>query len=247
MYYEDTGSGEPIIFLHGSLTRGAPTFAAQIQAFQPSNRCICPDLRGHGNTSCTDLCWTSELLADDVIELMNALDLPKAHIVGHSMGADVAMYCAVNYPKRVSSIVSISSAGAVNDSVITYMERFNPESIDMVKYGNLVETIQKEHFAAHGGNWQTLFNQSLANCYTYPDFTDDDFKKITAPFLLIYGSRDAMVKDYEVERLSQNISSFSCRLIEDCGHFPHVASQKCDVVNQMIMDFICQCNSSTQM
>ncbi|ULQ60497.1 alpha/beta hydrolase [Brucepastera parasyntrophica] len=100
MFYEDIGIGEPIIFIHGSLSRGITAFASQIQAFQFSNRCLYPDLRGHGNTSGGEYRWTSPQLAEDIILFMDRLNIPRAHLVGHSMGGDIAMYCAILEPRQ---------------------------------------------------------------------------------------------------------------------------------------------------
>ncbi len=238
MCYEDIGSGDPVIFLHGSLAKGLSTFAAQIQAFEHSNRGIYPDMRGHGNTSCPDPCWTPKQLADDVVALMDELKIPRAHVVGHSMGGDVAMYCAINHTSRIRSVTSISSAGAVNESVTEYLKRLDPRSMDRIKFRSFIETIQKEHFAAHGGDWQAFLSQTISNCDTYPDFSEEELRKITMPFMLIYGSRDAMIKPHEIQRLAENIENFTVNVFEGVGHFPHVFGQRYAEVNQLIKDFI---------
>lgn len=238
MYYEDIGVGEAIIFIHGSLSRGITTFASQLQAFQFSNRCIYPDMRGHGNTYPTDFNWTSKQLADDVILLMDELDIPKAHIVGHSMGGDIAMYCAINHPSRISSITSISSAGAVNDSILSYLERYRPENMNTPRQKKFIEYMKKEHFAACNGDWKSFFNQTISNCNKCPDFSEEELQKISMPFLLIYGSEDEMVKDYELKRLQNNISHIIPKIMDGAGHFPHIIGQQCNEVNGIILNFI---------
>lgn len=238
MFYEDIGLGETVIFLHGSLSRGIPTFAAQIQAFQNSHRGIYPDLRGHGNTSCPDPSWTPGRLADDVVALMDELKIPQAHVVGHSMGGDVAMYCAINHPSKILSVVSISSAGAVNESVTKYLERFDPRNMDRIRHRRWIETIQKEHFAAHGGDWEAFLSRTISNCNTYPDFSEEELRRITVPLMLIYGSRDEMIKPDEIRRLAANIAGLTVKVLEGAGHFPHVIGQRCTEVNQIIKNFI---------
>lgn len=238
MYYEDIGVGEPIVFIHGSFSRGIVAFAAQVQAFQLTNRAIYPDLRGHGYTAGNSGQWTSPQLADDVVCLMDALQIEKAHVVGHSMGGDVAMYCAMNHPARFCSITSIGSGGSVNESVTGYMERYNPQSIDMGKYGQFIEVLKKDHHPAHLGDWQSFLEQTIFNCNAYPVFSDEDLKKIRMPFLLIHGSRDWMVKQDEMDRLARNVPNLCLRRIEGAGHFPHIASQNCNEVNQAILEFI---------
>jgi len=238
MFYEDIGVGVPIIFLHGSLSRGITAFASQIQAFQFSYRAIYPDLRGHGNTFCDNHNWNSMQLAEDILFLMDELNIPKAHIVGHSMGGDVAMYCAMNHPSRFHSIVSISSGGAVNESVTSYLERYNPHNISLEKYSHFIEIIKKDHFIAHQGDWQSFLQQTIKNCYDYPAFSEEDLRKISMPFLLIYGEQDSMVKQNEIDYLAKNIKNFSVYSIENAGHFPHTAGQNASEINQVIIEFI---------
>jgi pimeloyl-ACP methyl ester carboxylesterase len=238
MFYEDIGVGEPVVFIHGSFSRGIIAFASQIQKFQFAHRCFFPDLRGHGRTSAKDMHWNTPQLADDVIFLMDQLGIAKAHVVGHSMGGDIAMYCAVKYPSRMITLTSIGSGGAVNNDITSYMELYNPEKIDMVKYHNFIESIKKDHFMAHNGDWETFLNETIINCAKYPDFTDADLQKITAPFLLIYGERDAMVKSEEINRLERNIEIFTALKIEGAGHFPHMIGKKGEEVNNYILDFL---------
>jgi len=127
MFYEEIGTGEPVIFMHGSFSRGIIAFASQIQKFQFSFRGIYPDLRGHGRTEAASMSWKTPLLSEDVIDLMDHLGIEKAHIIGHSMGADAAMYCAFRHPERVKSMTSISSGGCPNADVKAYLEKYCPE------------------------------------------------------------------------------------------------------------------------
>lgn len=238
MFYNDYGRGDVIVFIHGSIARGQPTFSAQIGVFSSQYRCIVPDLRGHGNTSANSTHWTTPQLADDIIFLLDSLQIQKAYIVGHSMGGDVSMYMAVKYPERVKSVVSICSAGVPNDEVIKFLQRFKPEQIDRDKYKILIETIKTEHFAAHNGNWEAFLRETIYNCENYPCFTEKDLQRIISPFLLIYGGKDAMVKNSEIETLSKNVCYFRSYKINEAGHFPHVVGQNSDEVNKLIEDFI---------
>ncbi len=238
MFYEDIGIGEPIIFIHGSLSRGITSFAAQIQAFQNTNRCIYPDLRGHGETESTNFNWIPSQLADDIIMLMDKLGIEKAHIVGHSMGGDIAMYSAVNHTDRVKSVTLMCSSGLLNEDAGKLLMRYNPDTIDMERYSGFIENMKKEHYAAHKGNWQNFLKQTIKNCMIYPDITNEDLQKITMPMMLIYGSNDTLVNAQDIKILAKNVRNFSSVRIEDTGHFPHILSQKYDEVNELIADFI---------
>lgn len=238
IYYEEIGQGNPVIFIHGSLSRGCDAFQMQRNNLGDIRE-IYVDLRGHGNTKSNSLEWNSPQLADDIIAFIDSMKIEKACLVGHSMGGDIVMYCAIKYPERVTSIISISSAGAVNESITSFLERFEPNKIDRVKYQSFIDAIQENHFNAHKGDWQAFLNQTIYNCKTYPNFTDEDLQKITCPFLLIYGDQDNMVKGYEITNLEANIPHIQRYVIKNAKHFPHSAIETYIETNKVIFDFIC--------
>jgi pimeloyl-ACP methyl ester carboxylesterase len=103
LYYEESGSGEPLIFLHGhSLDRRQ--WAPQIAAFERSHRLIRYDLRGYGRSEPPpeDL---NRLHANDLYNLMDKLRISRAHIVGLSLGGTVVTDFLALYPDRVLSAV----------------------------------------------------------------------------------------------------------------------------------------------
>lgn len=242
MYYEEIGTGDPVIFMHGSFSRGIIAFASQIQSFQFSFRSIYPDLRGHGRTESPRTEWTTPDLAEDVIDLMDALGIEKAHIVGHSMGADAAMYCALNHPGRVRTLTSISSGGSPNPDVKAYLEKYRPEKMDYAKYGRFIEFIQQDFYPAHRGNWEQFLLQTIKTGEKYPDLTEEDLRKITAPFLLIHGSEDVLIKEYEMEKLRRNVPNFTAAEIKGAKHFPHVVGKNAAEVNDILISFLKNCS-----
>jgi pimeloyl-ACP methyl ester carboxylesterase len=122
MSYVDTGNtnGIPVLFLHG-YTDTAKSFQLVIEDIKKINRdirVIAPDLRGHGHTSMPDLsscknapekCFTPDLLAADIIDLMDQLCIEKFYVVGHSMGSVIAQTLAINYCDRVTSMVLVAA------------------------------------------------------------------------------------------------------------------------------------------
>jgi pimeloyl-ACP methyl ester carboxylesterase len=97
-------NGEAIIFLHFS---GANLMMWQriIPYFQGSYRLILIDLRGHGKSDKPETGYHMDEMARDVIGVMQQLKLERAHIVGSSLGAEVGLSLAANYPHTVTSLV----------------------------------------------------------------------------------------------------------------------------------------------
>ncbi len=237
LYYEDHGKDEPVIFIHGSFSRGDSTFTAQIPVFSRSYRVICPDLRGHGRTIAASPHWTTPQLADDIIYLLDELHIPKAHIVGHSMGGDVAMYCAIRHSERVATATSIASTGVANDGVKRYVREFHPEKLCKDRHGKFVERLRNDHALAHKGKWEDFITETIKNCELYPNFTKAELAAISMPFLLIYGYSDSLIDPEEITELKDNIRSFTAHAIKDADHYLHMPNRQCDTVNKVLLDF----------
>ena len=106
MYYEDTGRGEVVLFLHGH-TLDRRMWDGQVAILKDRYRVVVPDLRGYGKTSDPQEGYQFTH-ADDVIALMDSLGIEKAHVVGLSMGAYVAGDLVALFPERLLSCVMVS-------------------------------------------------------------------------------------------------------------------------------------------
>jgi 3-oxoadipate enol-lactonase len=102
---EPTASGPPIVLLHGG-GLDHRMWATQLDAF-PGRRVIVPDARGHGWSRSPE---AGHRLCDDVVALLDALEIPRAVLVGLSMGGGTAVDVALEHPQRVSGIV-VSGTG----------------------------------------------------------------------------------------------------------------------------------------
>ena len=110
------GTGEPLLLLHGftgdhSTWQGiAPTLAAKHQL-------IMPDLPGHGgsDTPASAEDWQMSNVAADIISLLDALQLPRVHLLGYSLGGRLALYLALHYPRRFISLTLESASPGIAD------------------------------------------------------------------------------------------------------------------------------------
>src|SRR5882762_5039546 len=109
MYYEVHGGGEPVVLLHGAFMTITNNWAGWISELSKTRRVIAVEMQGHGRTADVPRDITYENLADDVAALLNYLKIPRADLIGYSMGGGVAMQCAIRHPDKVRKVVSISS------------------------------------------------------------------------------------------------------------------------------------------
>jgi pimeloyl-ACP methyl ester carboxylesterase len=110
--YEDTGQGEPVVFLHG-LGSSREDWRAQVAALSARFRCVAMDLRGHGETGRRRGPVTMAQLAEDAAALVRTLELGPVHVVGVSLGGRIAFQLAVDDPEIVRSLTIVNSGPEV--------------------------------------------------------------------------------------------------------------------------------------
>lgn len=112
LYYEVTGQGEPLLVIHGlgSCTRD---WERQVAFFSPHFQVINFDLRGHGKSDKPSGPYSISLFAEDTADLLKALGITSAHIVGISLGGMIAFQLAVSAPALVKSLVIVNSGPRV--------------------------------------------------------------------------------------------------------------------------------------
>lgn len=116
IYYEEAGSGELIVLMPG-LGHGAAYFEKTVPLLADLGRIIAVDPRGIGrSTSRTDR-YSVEAWAADLIELLDQVGSARAHLVGSSLGACVALQAALDYPGRVSSLALVAGFSELDRSL----------------------------------------------------------------------------------------------------------------------------------
>src|SRR5271163_2419163 len=109
MYYEVHVDGEPVVLLHGAFMTITSNWDGWIGELSKTRKVIAVEMQGHGRTADVPRDFTTENLADDVAALLNYLKIPRADLIGYSMGGEVAMQCAIRHPDKVRKVVVISS------------------------------------------------------------------------------------------------------------------------------------------
>jgi pimeloyl-ACP methyl ester carboxylesterase len=116
IYYEESGSGELIVLMAG-LGHGAAYFEKTLPVLGRLGRAVAIDPRGVGRSISKAEQYSVEGWAEDVVELVERLGSRRAHLVGSSLGACVALQAAVDYPDRVSSLVVVAGFSELDRSL----------------------------------------------------------------------------------------------------------------------------------
>jgi pimeloyl-ACP methyl ester carboxylesterase len=136
MHYTVSGDGPVVILLHGFLE--TITMWNEIaQELSKTNKVVCIDLLGHGETDCLGYVHTMEAMADAVFAVISHLKIKKAYVIGHSMGGYVALALADIKPELFTGLCLMNSTFEADDSE---KQRIRTRAIKMAQtnYKNLV-------------------------------------------------------------------------------------------------------------
>jgi 3-oxoadipate enol-lactonase len=122
LYYERTGKGEPVLFLHG-LGSSTRDWAFQVEHFSPTYETVTVDFRGHGRSDKPPGPYSMPQFAEDVAELIKGLALAPVHLVGISLGGFVAFQMAMDAPELLRSLVIVNSGPEV--VIRSFRDRLN--------------------------------------------------------------------------------------------------------------------------
>jgi pimeloyl-ACP methyl ester carboxylesterase len=108
LYYEVRGTGAPLVLLHGGVA-GIIMFGPNLEALSRDRQVIAVELQGHGRTADIDRPLSYEAMADDVAALLQHLDIPRADVLGLSLGGGVALQTAFRHPQLVRKLVVVAA------------------------------------------------------------------------------------------------------------------------------------------
>ncbi len=113
LYFEEHGQGIPVVLIHGFPLDHTIWFPL-IPLLKEKARLILPDLRGFGKSPVTPGIYDMGLLADDIKDMLDGLNIKQAVLAGHSMGGYVSLAFARCYPERLLGLALVASQAAAD-------------------------------------------------------------------------------------------------------------------------------------
>jgi pimeloyl-ACP methyl ester carboxylesterase len=198
LYYEIRGTGAPVVVLHGGLSN-TELIAGMITQLARTQRVIAVDLQGHGRTADIDRPFTCEAMADDIAGLLRYLKIPKADIVGYSLGGSVALRTAIQHPDMIGKLVVVSAVVQPSGwypELHAAMEQVGAGMAEAMKPSPAYQTYAR--IAPRPQDWPVLLDKTGALLRQDFDWTHE-VKSIAAPTLLVFGDADAIRPEHMVE------------------------------------------------
>ncbi|MCC8392787.1 alpha/beta hydrolase [Paraburkholderia sp. MMS20-SJTR3] len=224
-----TGTGTPVILLHGGLGHSG-NWGYQVPALVAAgHRVIVIDSRGHGRSTRDARPYSYELMASDVLAVMDTLRIDKAALVGWSDGACVSLVLASRQPERVAGVFFFGcnmDPGGTKPFVMTdVIERcFSRHSKD---YASLSATPHDFD------NFVAAVSEMMR---TQPNYTADDLARIAVPVAIVQSEHDEFIKPEHADYLARSIPGAQLIGLPGVSHFAPL--QRPAQFNRAVLDFL---------
>ncbi len=239
IYYETHGSGDPLVLIAG-LGYGQWMWHKMIPGLAQHFRVIAFDNRGVGETDKPPGPYSAQMLADDTAGLLEALDIPSAAVMGHSMGGFVAQALVLSRPDLVDKLIlSATNFGGPNHVPVTpealaVLTDTESDPVERLKRGILIsctpgfgethpEVVQAwlDYRINHPlvpEAYQAQLAIGLALGSAEASF-EPKLKNVQAPTLILFGEHDKVVPPGNAELLAREIPNSTIKILPNAGHF----------------------------
>jgi pimeloyl-ACP methyl ester carboxylesterase len=229
IWYSAYGVGAPVIMLHGGLGHSG-NWGYQVPTLIANGyRAVVIDSRGHGRSTRDEQPYSYELMASDVLAVMDALHFDRAAMVGWSDGACTALILAATHPSRVAGVFFFAcnmdpSGIRPFEPTPTLNRCFSRHAED---YKQLSATPKQfKHFVEDVGLMQR----------TQPNYSTQDLAKISVPVRIVQSERDEFIQREHAEYLARTIPGASLILLNGVSHFAPL--QRPEQFNTAMLEFV---------
>lgn len=215
IHYLEQGTGAPLVLLHGGLVSTNPiwsrhpfAYTSHLDVFSEHFRVIAPDTRGCGRTRHAGGPMTFDVLADDVLALIDALGLVRPRLCGFSEGGTIATIVGLRRPGATGAIVNDAGYDLFEPtgrSLAMMRQMFggrpdatsaNPDAMREMferddEMGPSFRLMQADQDGAQGtGHWKQYLQLAFERFTRWPGYTFEQLKSLAAPTMILCGDRD---------------------------------------------------------
>ena len=244
MYYETYGEGIPVILLHGGLET-CQMWAPVIPSFSQHYQVITPDSRAHGRTDNPSGQFSYPLEAEDIAQLIGALDLQRPFVAGYSDSGQTALHMAMNFPGLVRGYLIGGIFQSITKEWLDMMQGplgfDGPGKVDFERIAQtnagIIPVLQERHDRFHGpGYWKTMLEQ-VSKCWmSPPHYTLVDFAKISDPTLFWCGDRDVFCPPEHSLQMYRMVDKAELAIISNADHFTMAGQFK--IATMVLLNFM---------
>jgi pimeloyl-ACP methyl ester carboxylesterase len=226
--YKVEGSGDPLVLIMG-FSGPMIGWCYQASFFKKYYRVVRFDNRGVGKSDKPQGPYTTKMMADDTIHLMNYLGIKKAHIMGASMGGMIAQELVINYPNRVNKLVLACTYASQDDvNIIPEMKTPSQQQPEKMPSFLINQAFNKPHYRFFFGNLSRFYSYFMGAsgsigirgqynaCINHN--TLDRLESITTDTLVIVGTGDRVINPISSDVIASKIHGAKLVKIKDGSH-----------------------------
>ena len=254
IYYEETGAGDAVIFLHG-YTGSGQDWTSQVAVVGPEYRAITMDCRGHGKSGAptAEDDYSIRIFNEDVHALLDKLGIEKCCLVGHSMGGFMALQFVLDHPELVQALVLVDTSSGEFERAPGFAEfRANLDELARIEgmvaafeYDSANNPMRIERYDKHPEQKEVTRRKMLdtsVDGYIYVARSFGKWEPVTSrlgeikvPALIFWGDEDGpFLKPSQT--LRDSIPNAELVTVPGVGHSPHEEAP--DVFNEALMNFL---------
>lgn len=253
LHYLEHGQGPAVVFLHGSGSgaSGHSNFKGNYPWLaEQGYRVIVPDLIGYGySDKPDDIDYPLDLFVDHVAQLLTALEIDSATLIGNSLGGAIAIKFTLDNPNRVDKLVLMAPGGIENQPDYFHMpgmqvmkEVFtagpmSPQRLEeFIRRGLVYDeaVVDQQLVDERWGVFQQQ-NTQVINTMSVPNMAER-LGEISCPVQAFWGVNEQMMPETGIMTLAKGIADIRLTLVSQCGHWVMVEHQ--DMFNRAVLDFL---------
>jgi pimeloyl-ACP methyl ester carboxylesterase len=241
MYYEEYGSGYPLILIHGGIS-SIQMWEKQLPVFSKHFRVIAVDCRGQGKTTNPGGKFHYKLMADDFAALLKELKLDQVLLCGWSDGGQIGLEMGLHYPELVKAMVLGGTMINQTKEMIDEFKELGIEGAGQVDFEKLEKTLDwlvkllKEQTAIHGEDyWKTLLLNISEMWFDPAEFPEEKVKDIQTPSLILLGDRDDYIPIFEATEMYRLMTNSELAIIPNGNHDCYITQK--EVFKQLVINY----------
>jgi len=213
IWYSTCGSGAPVVLLHGGFGHSG-NWGYQVPALVTNGyRAVLLDSRGHGRTTRDSRPFTYELMASDVLAVLDSLEIERVGLVGWSDGACTSLILAAKVPARVAGVFFFGC-------------NMDPSGVKEITGANsILDRCLGRHkkdyalLSATPDQFNEFFEAVSLMQRTQPNYSVHDLKQITVPVVIAQSEHDEFIKPEHAEHLARSIPNAELVVLPGVSHF----------------------------
>ncbi len=266
LHYQQFGQGPHLVMIHGMTGNLAIWHLEIVPALMSQYRMTTYDLRGHGYSDVPASGYTTQDHASDLLELMDQLGIERAHIIGHSFGADIALHFSMLHPERVDHLVLVEPALAalapmrerhdwvgwvywreklgLGGVVVPEEKWYDAEYLVRASVGLPMLFGFRKGRARRAGPLVRLMDTTTAarDYCEIAGMTLEKIPEVKHPTLVLYGADSVFIDTFEY--LRDHLPNATCFIMPDSEHFGPI--ERPELLLSYLRDFLNNDASTTE-